>query len=64
MVELSLALGGSRLAGPPAQGTLSTELAVTGFYRARWMSLSGLPPGQAMEGLGAWRRVELAGFAQ
>lgn len=64
VVELSLPWEALGLQGPPAQGTLSTELAVTGFYRARWMSLSGLPPGQGMEDLGAWRRVELAGFPQ
>jgi hypothetical protein len=62
VVELSLPWEALGLQGPPVEGALSTELAVTGFYRARWMSLSGLPPAQAMEELGAWRKVELADF--
>lgn len=61
VVEISLPWEALGLDGPPAEGALRTELAVTGFYRARWMSLSGLPPEQAMIDLGAWKKVELGG---
>ena len=47
--------------GPPAARCLRTELSVSGFYRARWMTLSGLPPELAMEDTRRWMEVELAG---
>jgi hypothetical protein len=46
---------------PPDQQQLRMELAMTAFHRSRWMSWSGLPPGQAMQDSSRWRTVKLAG---
>lgn len=64
VLEVSVPWETLGLGGPPPKRDLSTELAVSSFYRARWMSLSGLPPEQAMQDLGAWKKVELAGFLE
>src|SRR5262249_52538229 len=45
--------------GPPPQRQLRLELATTGWYRARWMSWSGLPPEEALRDPAHWRVVRL-----
>ncbi len=60
-VEASLPWKALGLGGPPADMWLRTELAATAFYRSRWMSLSGLPPEQAMRDSASWRRAQIQG---
>jgi hypothetical protein len=48
------------VAGPPPSGRLAVEVAATAWHRARWMSLSGRPPAEALAGAEQWRIVELA----
>ncbi len=64
VLELSLPWEALGQNGPPSGQALSTELAVSGFYRARWMSLSGLRPEQAMESPDAWTKVELIRYGE
>lgn len=45
--------------GPPEEGEIRVEVAATGFHRSRWMSLSGLAPGEAMANPALWRRMRL-----
>jgi hypothetical protein len=45
--------------GPPPDSQLRLELATTGWYRARWMSWSGLPPAVALRNPAQWRVVRL-----
>ena len=45
--------------GPPPDRQLRLELAATGWYRARWMSWSGLPPEAALRDPARWRVVRL-----
>jgi hypothetical protein len=47
------------MAGPPPDRQIRLELAVTGWYRARWMSLSGLPPERALSEPARWRAFRL-----
>jgi hypothetical protein len=49
------------MSGPPADGHLRVQLAVTSFYRSRWMSLGGVAPARAMKDLARWRPAVLAG---
>jgi hypothetical protein len=48
------------VAGPPAVRKVRLEIAATAFYRSRWMSLGGVPPGKAMEDEGSWKAAVLA----
>jgi hypothetical protein len=49
----------------PASGMpLRTEIAVTSWHRDRWMSLSGRPPGAAMNDPELWRRMRLGNGSQ
>ncbi|HEX9835724.1 MAG TPA: hypothetical protein VGB90_02660 [Alphaproteobacteria bacterium] len=48
------------LAGPPPSGRLAVEVTGTAWHRARWMSLSGLPPAEALASPARWRVVALA----
>jgi hypothetical protein len=52
------------LAGPPRSDELRLDIAVTAFYRSRWMSRSGLAPEVAMEHPADWQRVRLGGAAR
>ena len=45
--------------GPPPDNQLRLELATTGWYRARWMSWSGLPPEVSLRDSAQWRVVRL-----
>ena len=45
--------------GPPPDSQLRLELATTGWYRAHWMSWSGLPPEAALRDPARWRVVRL-----
>jgi hypothetical protein len=47
------------VAEPPEDRRIGLELAVTSFFRARWMSLSGLPPAQAIAAPKRWRSLRL-----
>ena len=47
------------LAGPPPGGKLRLEVTGTAWHRARWMSLSGRPPEEAMAHPEGWRDVHL-----
>lgn len=49
------------MSGPPADPRLRVQLAVTAFYRSRWMSLGGVAPAEAMEDPARWRLAVLAG---
>jgi hypothetical protein len=47
-------------AAPPAPGTaLKAAVAITAWYRGRWMSLSGRPPNTAMEDDAGWLPMRL-----
>jgi hypothetical protein len=59
VVELSLPWQAMGLEAPPTDGQLRMEIAATAFHRSRWMSLSGLPPEQAMRDRGSWRQANL-----
>jgi hypothetical protein len=48
------------VAGPPPSGRIKLEVAGTAWHRARWMSLSGLAPEQAMARPEIWRDIPLA----
>jgi hypothetical protein len=50
------------LAKPPSNGQMRIELAANAWHRSRWMSWSGLPPGEAMEDPSRWHVVRLAGI--
>lgn len=43
---------------------LSVEVAVTAWERDRWMSLSGKPPGPAMQAVNGWREMRLGDGVQ
>jgi hypothetical protein len=47
------------VAGPPADGKLRIEVVGTAWHRARWMSLSGRAPAEAMAHPESWRDVTL-----
>jgi hypothetical protein len=49
------------ISGPPADKHLRVQLAATTFYRARWMSLGGASPAEAMKNQATWRRAMLTG---
>ena len=51
------------LAGAPRRADLRIEVGVTAFYRARWMSRSGIAPEIAMERAEEWLPVKLGGAA-
>jgi hypothetical protein len=48
------------LAGPPAAQRVRVELSATSWYRARWMSLSGLPPADGSSDPERWAEIRLA----
>jgi hypothetical protein len=48
------------MAGPPADGRIRVEIAGTAWHRSRWISLSGLPPAEAMAQTERWRDAGLA----
>jgi hypothetical protein len=47
------------VSGPPASGKLRLEVTGTAWHRARWMSLSGRAPDEAMAHAAGWRDVTL-----
>jgi hypothetical protein len=47
------------VAGPPADGKLKLEVAGTAWHRARWMSLTGAAPAEAMAHPEHWRDATL-----
>jgi hypothetical protein len=49
---------GIKSASRPAEVRL--DVAATAFFRSRWMSLSGLPPEEALSRPDRWRRLRLA----
>jgi hypothetical protein len=49
---------GVKSASHPAEVRL--DVAATAFFRSRWMSLSGLPPEEALSRPDRWRRLRLA----
>jgi hypothetical protein len=57
-VEVSLPWHALGAAGPPPQ-QLRVELAATAWHRSRWMSMSGLPPEEAMQDSTTWRVLKL-----
>ena len=63
-VEVSLPWPALGLTEPPLQGQLRIELAASAWHRSRWMSWSGLPPGEAMHDPSRWHLVRLAGIDQ
>jgi hypothetical protein len=62
LIQVTLPWKALGMSGPPADGRLRVQLAVTAFYRSRWMSLGGIPPAQAMAKLEHWRPAVLAGL--
>jgi hypothetical protein len=60
-VELSLPWQAVDLAEPPVRGEVRMMLAATAWHRSRWMSLSGLPPAEAMQDPTTWRVTKFAG---
>jgi hypothetical protein len=48
------------LAGAPASGRLRLEISASTWYRAVWMSLSGLPPARGSADPRRWKEVRLA----
>jgi hypothetical protein len=46
---------------PPAGRELRMMLAATAWHRSRWMSMSGVSPGEAMQDPRTWRVVKLGG---
>ncbi len=52
------------LSGPPRRAALRLDVGVTAFYRARWMSSSGLAPDISMARPEAWHPVRLGGAAR
>jgi hypothetical protein len=63
-VEVSLPWAVLGVETPPPDENLRMELAMTSFYRARWMSWSGLPPAQAMQDPARWTSVKLGSGAR
>jgi hypothetical protein len=57
-VEVSLPWPVLGVDGPP-RGGMRMMLAATAWHRARWMSMSGLPPGEAMRDPLTWGMVTL-----
>jgi len=49
------------LAGPPSNRSIRLEVAATAWFHSRWMSLSGLPPGQSSAHPARWALLRLAG---
>jgi hypothetical protein len=45
--------------GPPQDGRLKIEVSASGWFRSRWMSLSGLPPTQGSAAPARWATVRL-----
>lgn len=58
-VEVTLPWQVMSVAEPPTE--LRMVLAATAWHRSRWMSMSGLTPGEAMQDPTTWRVVTLAG---
>ncbi len=48
------------LAGPPAAHRIRLEVSVQSWYRARWMSLSGLAPAVGSADPARWAELRLA----
>jgi hypothetical protein len=48
------------ISAPPANGKIRVEIAGTAWHRARWMSLTGAAPAEAMGNTANWREVTLA----
>jgi hypothetical protein len=59
VAEVFLPWSALGVTGPPSDRQLHLELATTGWYHARWMSWSGLPPGVALRDPTRWRVVRL-----
>jgi len=49
--------------GPPAGRRINLEVSARSWFRARWMSLSGLPPEQGSAAPARWANVRLGGPA-
>jgi hypothetical protein len=47
------------LAGPPGDGKLRVEVSATAWHRSRWMSLSGLSPGEGARHPEKWMAMRL-----
>ena len=47
------------LSGPPADGKLRVEVSSTAWHRSRWMSLSGLSPGEGARHPERWMAMRL-----
>ena len=47
------------LSGPPTGGTLRVEVSSTAWHRSRWMSLSGLSPGEGARHPEKWMAMRL-----
>ncbi len=61
VVEAVIPWASVGLAEPPRAGaSLRAALAVTAFHRARWMSLGGRAPGDALAHAESWREARLA----
>jgi hypothetical protein len=63
-VEVRLPWRALGLTAPPSDGQLRLELGATAWHQSRWMSWSGLPPGEAIEDPSQWHQVRLAGIDQ
>ena len=48
------------LAGPPGDGKLRVEVSATAWHRSRWMSLSGLSPGEGARHPEKWMAMRLS----
>ncbi|HVC53735.1 MAG TPA: hypothetical protein VND87_17075 [Stellaceae bacterium] len=57
--EMRLPWADLGIAAPPPGATIKAELAMTSWYRDRWMSLSGQPPEVAMADPAGWRAMRL-----
>jgi hypothetical protein len=64
VAEVFLPWSALGVTGPPPDRQLRLELATTSWYRARWMSWSGLPPEAALRDPARWRIVRLGQVAQ
>jgi hypothetical protein len=47
------------ISAPPRDHRVRLQIAATAFYRSRWMSLSGTPPGEAMKNTASWKVATL-----
>ncbi|HZT52702.1 MAG TPA: hypothetical protein VFA22_12240, partial [Stellaceae bacterium] len=60
VAEAMLPWGALGVAGPPAERRLRLEISATSWFRARWMSLTGLPPAEGSGDPERWPEVRLA----